>query len=234
MSRPASWLNNRKKWQPVALSHGASGRAAMVTFRPERLPWMTSTRLIAAVINHNDVALEFYVTDSVVRTDFTALKPFWKMELKSICLSALSELLIWPAAEAVYTECTGMSIADVYPSRLFAAQLIKRFQKKAVPGWITVDRGCFGLSNVREVDGKNGVVHTVELSDTRLTVYRGGLFECSSLAESDRIRSLQICKLHMNTLLMFMSKPDAISVRLMARVRLFQQFELAVEHELPF
>lgn len=227
-----SWLGNRIDWHPTCCD-GDAGRATRVIFRRERLPWLSSIKMVSAFISHQDLTLRFFDTQ---RLD--ALEPsqcFFITDRNELSLSALAEFMEWPDSEAVYSEYTGLDLAEMNPSDLFTNQIVNRWSASKVPGWYLIDRGPAGISFVSEVaDVTTGQKRAVELSDYTFVVYKEDLLKSSAFAARDQIACLLTHQLELNSLKRFMSTNDAIIVRHIARMYRYWLYQEAVRYDLPF
>jgi len=226
-----SWLGNRIVWHPT-ICDGAYGRAARVTFRRERSPWLSSGKMVAAFISHQDFTLKLYTLR------LCALEPsqcFFTTDRNALSLSSMAEFLEWPDSEAVYSEYTGLDLAEMNPSDLFTNQIFNRWSAAKVRGWYLIDRGPAGISFVSEiVDVSSGQKRAVELSDHWFAVYKDGLLKSSAFTAQDQIACLRIHQLEMSCLKRLMSTDDAITVRQIARMFRYWLYQEAVRYDLPF
>lgn len=227
-----SWLGNRIVWHPTNCA-GEPGRATKVIYRRERLPWLTSEKMVAAFISHEDFTLKFYDTQRI-----DALAPslcFFSTDRNELSLSAMAEFMEWPDSEAVYSEYTGLDLAEMNPSDLFTNQIFNRWSASKVPGWYLIDRGAAGISFVSEMaDVSSGQKRAVELSDHWFAVYKDGLLKSSAFTAQDQIACLRFHQLEMDCLKRLMSTDDAISVRQIARMLRYWLYQEAVRYDLPF
>lgn len=227
-----SWLGNRIVWHPTNCV-GEPGRATSVVFRRERLPWLTSGKMVTAFISHQDFTLKFYDTQ---RLD--ALEPsrcFFTTNRNELSLSSIAEFLEWPDSEAVYSEYTGLDLAEMNPSDLFTDQIVNRWSGSKVPGWYLIDRGPAGISFVSEIaDISCGQKRAVELSDHWFAVYKDGLLKSSAFTAHDQIACLRIHQLEMDCLKRIFSSYDAVIVRQIARMFRYWLYQEAVRYDLPF
>ena len=232
MTNKRPWLGIRVPWHPVDTPRG-KGRAAVVAFRKERLPWFAGSSHVTAVIFNNDFRFEFFAVQSV--HDLGAVNPFWRLDRETTSLSSLGDLTIWPATEALYSGYSGLDIAEQYRSTFVVNEVIQEWRSHAVPGWWVVDRRGIGITLVRELVAiSDGAAHAVELSYRGLKVYKHDLLRGSDLAERDEMLYLNILKLDLERLTRIFSKIDALAIRHAARHYRLMLFDLAAEYALPF
>jgi hypothetical protein len=189
--------------------------------------------MVTAFISHQDFTLRFFDTQ---RLD--ALEPsqcFFTTDRNELSLSALAEFVVWPDSEAVYSEYTGLDLAEMNPSDLFTNQIVNRWTTSKIPGWYLIDRGPAGISFVSEIaDVSNGQKRAVELTDNWLAVYKDCLLKSSALAAQDQIACLRSHQLEMDGLKRLMSTDDAITVRQLTRTFRYWLYQEAVRYDLPF
>lgn len=227
-----SWLGNRIVWHSTTCE-GAHGRAARVVFRRERLPWLTSGKMVTAFISHKEFTLRFFDTQRLDALESSLC--FFTTDRNALSLSSLAEFLEWPGSEAVFSEYTGLDLAEMNPSDLFTNQIVKRWSASKVPGWYLIDRGPAGISFVSEMaEVSSGQKRAVELSDHWFAAYKEDLLKSSAFTAQDQIVCLRIHQLEMGCLKRLMSTDDAITVRQIARMFRYWLYQEAVSYDLPF
>ena len=234
MPNKRSWLGIRLPWHRVTTTHCGVGRATVVNYRKERLPWLANGSQITAVHYPRDHRLEFFDVKSVAELHVDML-PFWSIDRSSFCLSAVSELTPWPAAEALYFRFSGCDLTDEYRFTFTVDDFISRWRPSFTPGWWTIDRPGVGVVLVKEfLNINDGIMRAVELSYQGLSMYKRGIMSCSDLAEHDKVWLIKVEELDVDRLTMYFSKYDAIQARLAARMYRQTLFDLAIEFEQPF
>lgn len=230
-----SWLGTRLPWIPVRTPSG-TGRAAVVTIKNNRVPWLRSQKYAIAVICHNDFSLCLYAADKVEPNALIETRPFWLANNDTATLEAIDEVVNWPGAEGCYSAYHGKDIADDFPSHLFTQQFIARWTAASVPDWWIIERGgTLGVSYICQlVDRRDCVRRVVELTTKELIVYRGDMLQCSSLSDRDSIARIRISQLSVPRLSQLFDTPHIVSVRQVARKCRYWLYQCALAYDMPF
>lgn len=223
-----NWLHTEINWQSQVFDDGTQCDVAVLQHRKARLPWVRDLSRLLVALNREYGTLGIYRTDKI-----PSVLPLSGMvtSLTRPNMLKINEFFEWPQATAIYHGFTGMNLPDGMPTLTLSDALGTNFRVEPVAGWQPCHRGALGLSFLR--DSADGT-YCIEATVDRVRIYRGPIEDNQGLDDHRVLKSFRINELVMPRLTKYVSRPDAVSIRLMERYIALWVFEESVAQDLPF
>ena len=232
----ASWLGTKARWQLVRFDDNTDGRAALIFFRRQRLPWVSDKKYLLAAINSSDHSLRLYKMDTMPAEPLPAYSALLTLNSTSNLLTKLEQFFDWPMVEAVYSGYTRMDLTENIQANWIAEATMERWRVAPIAGWWPVHRGGLGLSFLRDaVDVRDNTSCCIEVTPTKIRIYQGPIAENEALADQRIIKLWNLHDLDVIRLHQILGPDDLVKVRQISRQWRYWLYQSVLEMEkLPF
>jgi hypothetical protein len=229
-----TWIGITADWQPVKFRDHTQGKAALLPFRKQRLPWLSDQSRILVAIHGGLQLLLLYKLDHMMSYELDVPAAFLKITARDLTLKILAEFLDWPMCEAAWSGFARQDLVETTSQSWLGDAALKCWNKKPLPDWTPVHRGALGLSFLRDVKLKSGVHGCLELTAQALILYNGSLAENEALLDRKIRQRWTVTAMEFYALNAVLDDETSIMARLLMRRYRQWVFQHQLEYELPF
>lgn len=159
-------------WRPRII-HGCSEPcwATLVRIKAERFPWLQHKNMVVAAIkpNRQTVLLDLPELDE---EKLERTVPFCSFNDHGMNdLPTLAAAMYWPDCEALYSRYFDRDMLSGFSLTQFIPELVKRFERKRMPGWNVVNRFDKEIVLVKDFADISGMPVAVAVSSNGATIY---------------------------------------------------------------